>query len=171
MHNYCVKQQKYSIYINNEKKTHRETGKILKSVQDIKILKFRGGFLFKSSINEHEFHLGIVPVMIEGERTHHYDIKLDYEDDYIFSGFFNVDGTLGMLFTPPGKKEDITDDFKAGLKKAYAETVNVLVESGLSKEIKLDWISIKMLEEAGLFQPVPQKLIDFTHIINATQDL
>jgi len=148
------------LYLNNKKTTHREFGKVFKSIQNKKILQSKGGYLFKSSINKSEFHMGIIPVIIEGERTHHYDIKLDYEDDYIFSGFFNGNGTLGILFTPPGKKDEISSEFKENLKSVYLETLGVLTQNGISEKMELDWISQKMIGEIDIFHPVPQNIHD-----------
>lgn len=87
--------------------------------------------------------MGFIPVIIEGQRTHHYDIKLDYEDYYIFSGFFNGNGTLGILFTPPAKKEEISSDFEENLKSVYLQIIGVLVQNGMSDKIELDWIKKK----------------------------
>jgi hypothetical protein len=151
-----------TIHLNNKKVSRREIRKIFTSIQDNKVLKSKGGFLFKSSVNRDEFHLGIIPVIIDGQRTHHYDIKLNYEDIYIFSGFFNSDGTLGILFTPPGKKENITIGFKTELKSAYSKTLSLLVDNGISDKMELDWISRKMIEEIGIFDPIPRYLKDFT---------
>ncbi len=90
--------------------------------------------------------MGFIPVIIEGQRTHHYDIKLDYEDYYIFSGFFNGNGTLGILFTPPAKKEEISSDFEENLKSVYLQIIGVLVQNGMSDKIELDWINKKKLK-------------------------
>lgn len=157
-HNGTVKKTKRIIIINNDETKPKDVKKIFKSIRDKKILKLKGGYLFKSTINESQFHLGILPVMIEGERTHHYDIKLDYENEYIFSGFFNLDGTLGILFTPPGKKEDISDNFKSKLKETYIATAETLISHGFPEETKLDWISQKALEEIGIYDPIPSDL-------------
>lgn len=121
-------------------------------------MKARGGFLFKSAVNDEAFHLGIVPVIMGDQRNRHYDIKLDYEDQTVFSGFFNIDGTIGLLFTPPDKKENISDDFKEKLKTAYMNTAEELISMGLSEEMKLDWISCKALEEIGIYDPIPATL-------------
>ena len=148
------------LYLNNKITTQKEIHKVFKSIQNKKILLSKGGYLYKSSINESEFHMGIIPMIIEGERTHHYDIKLDFEDDYILSGFFNGNGTFGILFTPPGKKEEISSDFKENLKSVSIETLGILVQSGISKTMELDWISKKMLEEIGIFNRIPQTIKD-----------
>jgi len=151
----------YDIYLNNELQTPKAIAKIFKSIQNTKVLKARAGFLFKSSINDCEFHIGLRPVLIEGERSHHYDIVLDFEDEYIFSGFFNVDGTLGILFTPPGKKEEISTEYKDKLRNTYKATAAVLIKNGFSKKMKLDWISQKIMEEIGIFDPIPSDLSGF----------
>ncbi len=150
----------YEIHLNNEVLSHKKVKKIFRSIQDKKVLKAKGGFLFKSSINETEFHLGILPVLIEGERTHHYDIKLDYIDPYVFSGFFNADGTFGAVFTPPDKKELITEKYKEELKICYIATAQVLISNGVSAEMELDWITKTILEEAALFPEIPAVLGD-----------
>jgi len=158
MHNVTVK---YSMYLNRELLNSKEVKKIFKSIQNKKVLKSKGGFLFKSSIKEGEFHLGILPMIIEGERSRHYDIKLGFEDHFVFSGFFNVDGTIGFLFIPPALKEDLTESFKEHIKRNYKNTAGILLDHGLSKEMKLDWITQQMLTELGNFDTIPQCLKDF----------
>ena len=149
---------KYTVLLNNDQLPVHEVKKIFKSVQNKRILNAKGGFLFKSSITGSTLHLGILPVLIEGERTHHYDIKLDFQDEYNFTGFFNVDGSLGILFTPPGKKDVITDNFKKGLKEAYYITAEAFIEYGFSKKMELDWISRKMIGEIGIYEEIPGNL-------------
>ncbi len=153
----------YSIHLNNKVLRTNEVKKIFKSVQNMKILKKKGGYLFKSSLNKTDFHIGIIPVLIEGERSHHYDIKLDYEDEYEFTGFFNTDGTIGILFSLP-KQLNMTEnisvkiDFLEKIKIIYTETADLLIKNGLSERMKLDWISRKIIDEADLFEPIPEFL-------------
>lgn len=154
------REMNYKIYLNNELQSPKSINKIFKSIQNRKILKTRAGFLFKSSINDQNFHIGIRPVIMEGERSHHYDIRLDFENEYVFSGFFNVDGTIGILFTPPGKKEEISSEFKKNLKIVYKNTALILIENGFSENMKLDWISQKIADEIGIFDTSPVKLSD-----------
>ncbi|MBI9100562.1 MAG: hypothetical protein JEY91_18940 [Spirochaetaceae bacterium] len=146
------------IHLNRKILNQKEVKKIFKSVQNKKILKEKGGYLFNSSLKDSDFYIGIRPVIVEGERTHHYEIELDYEDAYKLTGFFNVDGTLGMLFKPPASKHSITDEFKNQLKSSYEQTAEILVQNGFSEQVRFDWITQKMLGEIGLFEPVPQTL-------------
>ena len=101
-------------------------------------------------------------MIIEGVRSRHYDIKLDYEDQYIFSGFFNVDGTVGFLFIPPALKEELTEEFKDKIKQNYIDTAKMLRTNGFHPNMKLDWITQQMLSEMGNFNTIPQCLKDFT---------
>jgi hypothetical protein len=159
IHNVIVS-SRIRIFLNNKLTDPEEINRIFQSIQVKKILEEKGGFLFKSSINDSEFHISIIPVIMDGQRTHHYDIRLDYEDEYILSGFFNIDGSLGMLFTPPGRKDRIEQNFKNRLKNCYRETAIVLLENGFPPDIKLDWVSQKILGEIGIFQTIPRTLSD-----------
>ncbi len=149
---------KVSIFLNKKKLSAKATRKIFNSIQNEKIIKEKGGYIFKSSICKSNFHIGIVPSFIEGERTHHYDIELGYEDEYILTGFINIDRTIGFLFTPPGKKESINQDFRDGLKESYSKTAEILIQNGFPPDFRLDWITKKMLEDAKLFLQTPENL-------------
>ena len=148
----------HKIHLNREILNQKEIKKIFKSIQNKKILKQKGGYLFNSSIRDSDFYIGIIPVLIEGERSHHYDIKLEYEDLYKLTGFFNVDGTIGMLFTPSDKNGIINSEFKKRLRNCYIKTAGLLVQYGFPEQTGFDWITQKILAEIGIFEPVPQTL-------------
>lgn len=148
----------FIVYLNNKKSSSKELKKVFKSIQDEKVLKLRGGFLFQSSVTEKRFYIGIIPSFIDGERGHHYDIKLDYEDEFKFSGNFNSDGTIGLVFIPAGGKDSITSEYKKKLKEIYSKTAGVLIYNGISSNMKLDWITQKIIEEISLFKDIPEKL-------------
>lgn len=148
----------FTVYLNNETITVKELKKVFKSIQDKKVLKLRGGFLFQSSVIDKKFYIGIIPSFIDGERGHHYDIKLDYEDEFKFTGNFNTDGTVGLVFLPTGGKESITDEFRKKLKEVYSKTAGVLINNGIAFDMKLDWITQRILEEVSLYTNIPEKL-------------
>ena len=151
----------YLIHLNKDILSKKSTKKIFKSLQNAKIVKEKGGFLFKSSISGLHFHIGILPSFIGGERSHHYDIELEYEDEFVFTGFINPNCTIGFLFTPPDKKESISEEYKKQLRKCYILTTHVLIENGFSPDFQLDWITQKLLDEINIFSNIPEKLGQF----------
>lgn len=153
---------KLKLYINRDKASPKEMKNVFTSIQNPKVLAEKGGFLFRSSINEKEFHIGIIPNFNYGERGHHYDIELKYTDEFRLTGFFNTDGSLNILFTPPDNKEDITSEYKTKIKSAYRRTAELFITYGFNPDISLDWITQKILEELKTFSPIPKVLSDFT---------
>lgn len=147
--------KKSRIYLDNKSISNREFKKILDSIQDQNILKLRGGFLFQSCLKDSDLYIGIIPAFMEGERGHHYDIKLDFSDEYKFSGNFNADGTLGMVFFPPTAKEDLSKDYLSKIRESLIRTVSIFIDHGLSRDMKLDWMTQKVIEEVGLFHTIP----------------
>lgn len=156
--------KKYKIYLNREHTTPKEMKRVLKSIQNNRILKEKGGFLFQSSLNDSELHIGIVPFFIDGERTRHYDIELDYADKFQLSGFFNADGTIGMLFKPPENKQDMDSEYKCKIKKCYINTVALLSSCGLSLSMEFDWITKKIMEESKFSDTPPQTVGELVNL-------
>lgn len=156
--------EKNSIFLDNKAVSSKEFSRIIVSIQKSSVLKQRGGFLFQSCLKETDLYIGIVPSFMEGERGHHYDIKLDYSDDYKFSGNFNADGTLGMVFIPKVEKENIGKEFKTKIKEAFITTLQIFAEHGLSTTMKLDWVTKRIIEEVQLFEPIPDTLGDILQL-------
>ncbi len=155
---------KYNILFNGDIIDNREFSEVLNSVQNSKILTDKGGFLLRSSINSKNFHIGIIPNFVNGERAHHYDIKLDYEDKYRLTGMFNVDNSMNILFTPPDDKSQITDLFKSELKDCYKITAAILVFYGIKGDKKLDWITNKILTEMNMYKAIPNTLKELVEL-------
>lgn len=149
---------KYKISFNGNLIDNKGFRKVLKSIQNSKILTDKGGFLFRSSITEKNYYIGLIPNFINGERSHHYDIVLDCEDRYRLTGFFNADKTLNILFTPPEDKKLITELFKRELKDSYKKTAAIFMFYGIAGEIELDWITKKILTELNMCSSVPDNL-------------
>ncbi len=132
--------------------------KIIRLFQDDVVIA-NGGFLFKSSISERLLHLGIIPVLKNGERGRHYDIVLACEDDTAFTGAVNTDLSITlMLTTPPKNKEAVTPALRTRIKQAYIDTAEAYLACGFPTNTKFDWISRKMLEELEVFTTVPDDL-------------
>lgn len=155
---------KYNIFFDGKLIDHKEFIIVLKSIQNSNILTDKGGFLFRSSMNENNFHIGIIPNFTNGERVHHYDIVLDYEDKYRLTGMFNVDNSLNILFTPPDDKNLITDGFKIKLKNCYKITSAIFIFSGIKSDKPLDWITKKILNEINMFTTVPNTLREIVEL-------
>ena len=54
------------IHLNNELIRKKEIVKIVKSLCDVRIIREKGGFLFKSSFQNGHFYIGLLPYLIEG---------------------------------------------------------------------------------------------------------
>lgn len=122
-------------------------------------LKRYGGFLVKTAIEDDVFHFGSLPV-IEGDvRNRHYDIVMRTTAPIVLTGFFNADGSVGLLYVPPGGKRPSADLFPS-LALQIEMTVRILAEFGYPADRPFDWITRKFLKELLFSEPEPAFLRD-----------
>lgn len=145
-----------TVHVNDEVFSPVKRRRFFSTLCDRDVITRNGGFLFKSSVNETDFFLGIFPAFVEGARTYHYDIHLPFEDDYTFTGFINTDASIGLLVSP-SKNTDVTSGtFKERVTWCYRMTAGVFVENGFSHEFLLDAATGQLLEELALFSETPR---------------
>ena len=63
-----------------------------------------------------------------------------------------------MLITPPSSKSDIDVKYRSDLTSVLKDTAEILIHNGMNPDIKLDWITNKMLEELNLYDEIPETL-------------
>ncbi len=129
----------------------------IEALNDERIITEKGGFLFKALAAGDRLVLGVTPYFIDGGRTYHYDTLLPGEDEFTLIGSVTPYGTFEILFKPLSIK------LSSGDIRKYADTyvmlARFLLENGYSGQGRLDAVTISLLCEAGLFNPVPEDII------------
>lgn len=152
---YIVDSQ-YPFILNGKKPGKKEVKQFLNAISSLPALRSSGGFLFRFCLWEDALHLGIVPAISEGERLHHYDIKVPGEENVI--GSISAMGGFTLLFK--AEKEDLDDDIREKWRNEFKLFASVLISLGYSGKGQLDWITKQIIEESGIFDPVPETLYE-----------
>lgn len=142
--------------LNGNKPGEAEIQQFLNAITETPFLRSSGGFLFRSCLWKDSLHLGIVPAISEGERLHHYDIKVPGTRHLI--GSISATGEITLLFK--AEKSDFNDDARKGWKDEFTAFASVLISLGYKGEGQLDWITKQIIEESAIFKPVPDTLYE-----------
>ena len=124
---------------------------IVSALSNRDVITEKGGFIFKSRLDDETLNLGILPWFVDGARTYHYNIDIG-ESKFNLIGFINPNYTVTILF-----KLD-REDLQKGLSKGdqenflrqYAGLAGLLVKYGFPRDFPLDQISGDVLEIAGI---------------------
>lgn len=146
--------EELSLLLNGSLPDRIESRKFAKALSDPASLTSSGGWLFKSRREENAIYIGIVPALSEGQRLHHYDIRVPEGEHLI--GSISANGEISLLFK--AEAESLDTAAMARWKAQYRGFAGVLIQCGYHGEGKLDWITQKIIEESGIFQPVPLTL-------------
>ena len=139
------------IHLNNELITKKEIIKIVKSLCDARIIREKGGFLFKSSFQDGHFHIGLLPYILEGERTYHYDISLSEECTYKLTGFINSNMTMTILpDVADSGQVTFSEQDKDNYIEQYIKLSEFLTEHGFNSEFPFDPVTMQALQDIGL---------------------
>ncbi len=146
--------------ILNEKKTDKNTLKqIIPALSNPTILNEKGGYIFKTLVLEDTLYLGLLPYLIDGKRTYHFNIKMPQEE-FVLIGFINSNGSIELLFKMK------PEQYKAGLsleeikyyRKSYIKFARCLLEFKFNEEVKLDAVTRQALTEIKIFTEVPRNI-------------
>ena len=144
----------FRLILNSSRPSAREIRQFIRALADERTLSARGGYLFKSCLAGGELHIGIVPAIAEGERLHHYDIRVP--DGRHLLGSLSATGEFTVLF----KAASLDEEARNAWREQYEALAVTLLELGYAGEGRLDWISRKIIEESGLFDPIPETLAE-----------
>ena len=137
------------IFVANNPVRESEYGNIFASFTDPAVLQRNGGLLLKAAVEKDKVSLGLLPSFSEGIRNMHYTIRLDSENGYMFTGFFNTDGSLCLI--PLAEKGNHGDrpDF-AKIAETLLLFLEVLLEYGMNEKTMLDNITTGILSRSGI---------------------
>ena len=149
-----------SLIINEEIKGPKPISQMVQAFCSPSILKSCGGYVITYRIHKSIAYIGVKPSIIDGQRSNHYDLKAGPETKVFLTGGINVNGEISLLFKI--SKTELNKEIKSELKKLYLSLADLLIKNGYRGTGTLDWITRKIIEESGLFLPIPSTIFDLT---------
>lgn len=131
----------------------------LSALSDKLVLAEKGGYLFKSLIQDDHLYLGVLPYFINGQRALHHDIDLP-EDPFTLIGFINSNGSLGLVFKLSKEyfKEGLTSETICLFREQYIRFAAFLIENDFPTGFEIDIITKQLLVETGTFPDPPENV-------------
>lgn len=152
------KKEQQATILNGRPPTPGIIRQVRAAVLDPGILTEKGGYIFKAALADDILHIGLLPTIIGDVRNVHHAINLHVDVHLIINGFFNVDGTLGMILLKPGEKPCLTAEDRPAARRLMIRFCQCLQSWNLPDELPLDTITELMLHEAGLSTENPSTL-------------
>jgi len=125
------------------------------ALNDECIVREKAGFLFKASFDDDHLMLAVVPTLINGERSYHYNQHLEKEDVFTLIGDINAQGVFTILFNPESR-EQVAEQSEEYIER-FRRLAAFLIESGYTGDGALDEVTQGVLETLGL-SPAPASL-------------
>lgn len=147
---------RFPFILNGRTPDKKEIRQFVYAISDPSALRSSGGYLFRFCLWNDSLHLGIVPAISEGERLHHYDIKIPGAEHVI--GSISATGEFTLLFK--AEKAELDDDARKRWRNEFTAFASTLISLGYKGKGQLDWITKQIIEESGIFSPVPETLYE-----------
>jgi len=129
----------------------------IRALNDECIVREKAGFLFKAGFDGDHLMLAVLPTLISGERSYHYNQHLEKEDVFTLIGDVNAEGVFTILFNPESREQVEADSEKyIGLFRQFAA---FLIENGYTGNGALDEVTQGILKKLGL-SPAPKMLLE-----------
>ena len=148
----------FPFILNGSKPGKKECAQFIHALSDPEILSSAGGYLFKTCLWKGKLHIAIVPAISEGERLHHYDISVPNPEHII--GSVSATGEFTLLFR--AEKIGMDNEARARWKSRFTAFAVVLIALGYEEKGQLDWITRQIIEESGIFDPIPETLAEIS---------
>lgn len=145
-----------SVVLNGRRAGAELLRQVALALADPDVLAERGGFLFKATLGEDTAWLDVVPCVMDGVRSYHYNMRMQEENDCTLTGAVNANGIFTIFFSP--RSGGLSEDLLAGLRLAYGRMARLLMDNGYPGEGKLDWATLNLLEETGICRTPPSSL-------------
>ncbi len=150
------------IHINGQVMTPEELSEIFSTFSDFDLLIEKGGFLFRSLFHNEELHIGILPCILNGRKTFHYETILNLESEFTLIGWINSSGVFSIMFRPMQKSLPI--EKKREYLVNYLAFSTGLLNNGFNGSGKLDFITIQILKGLDVKSKIPTTLLEFTQM-------
>jgi len=133
----------------------------ISALNDPRIVREKAGFLFKASLDGDHLMLAVVPCLINGARSHHYDQHLEKEDAFTLLGAVNAGGVFTILVKPDSGEQITTHS--AEFIEAYRRFAAFLLNQGYAGGGLLDEVTQGVLRDFGL-NSLPSTLSELSAI-------
>ena len=129
----------------------------IRALNDPNLVREKAGFLFKASFDGDHLMLAVLPTLISGERSYHYNQHLEKEDAFTLLGDVNAEGVFTILFNPESHEQVEADAEK--YIKLFRRLAGFLIENGYTGDGALDEVTQDILKSLGL-SPAPKTLAE-----------
>jgi len=127
----------------------------IRALNDPNLLREKAGFLFKAGFDGDHLMLAVLPTMINGERSYHYNQHLEKEDAFTLLGDVNAEGVFTILFKPESREQAQANSEK--YLEQFRRFAAFLIDGGYTGDGVLDEVTQGLLESLGL-SPAPETL-------------
>jgi hypothetical protein len=141
---------------NKKKMDRKKIVSIFISACSQRTLTTNGGFLFKAALIDTEFHISMIPVLLDGERGYHHTIHLAHEDLYTLIGTISTTRELTILF----KNNEVSDADRVVYRRVYRILAWLLHIASYENPLQFDWVTLEILTKTHIFTPVPASLAE-----------
>jgi len=140
------------IILNRQPVSDSEIKKIITSLSDPAVIQTKGGFLLKSYLDGTTLYLEILPYMINGERTYHYNMHLPESAEFGLSGFINSNKSITLLPIVSGDfaKEGFTEKQKKGFLNQIIQLCHYCIKWGFDDNFAVDFVTGQILTQLGV---------------------
>ena len=129
----------------------------IRALNDPCIVVEKAGFLFKAATTSDRLILAVVPCLINGERSYHYNMPLENEDAFTLTGSINAQGVFTILIKP--ESLDLSPEQKEKYLNLYTKFGAFLISAGYKGEGILDSVTQCILQTIES-SPIPKTLAE-----------
>ena len=147
-----------ALVINGETAGAQTISQMVQAFGSPGTLRSCGGYMFTYRVDNNTAYIGVKPSIVDGQRSHHYDLKAGPETKVFLIGGISADGKMSLLFRIP--ETELSADVKSELRELYFRFAGLLKQNGYGGLGVLDWISRKILQESELFPSTPLTVFD-----------
>lgn len=109
-----------------------------------------GGLLFRAFVPADRLDIGVLPVIWNGAKNYHYDIKLLAEGRPIVFGGFYPDLTVQILCRPNQGEAFAHEELRI-VRDHLSRFCRLFVQHGYPADRAVDWVTAKWLKDSKLF--------------------
>jgi hypothetical protein len=125
------------------------------ALNDERIVREKAGFLFKASLCEDHWMLAVAPCLINGERSYHYNMLLEQENQFTLIGSVDAQGAFTILFKPESRES--VERSAAVYIGVFRQFAKFLGDTGYTGRGALDEVTQRVLKQLGI-SPVPESI-------------
>jgi len=147
-----------TLILNGETAGSKTIAQMVQAFCSPDILRSCGGYIITFRAHDNTAYMGVMPSILGGQRSNHYDLKAGPETNVFLTGGINADGEISLLFNI--SKAELTADTESELRGLYFRFADLLTQNGYEGPGTLDWISRKIMQESEIFSPIPLTIFD-----------